>query len=284
MNKMLLFAFIMSSHLSLLAGDSSSNSSGSDYLSGMIDPVKNKTILGYMEYGFHRGFQRSVEDTTSSVIAIPFRAVPDLIGRMWGWWTSSIYKTAFGSLGLTWNTLAQMNNRMYTLCFPLTQVSFSGIDKKRRAALIQQEEEEPVENAGEQEWEDLSEELVVELEYAKSFLEDTLCCYDNKVPGALAALVLALSAQNNKQIRFYIERAMRYIDKLMQIIKESHCFEEVQQRHELIKRRLGLVCSTFEQIAQSIDTEGALNRTGRMPFSKVSMHAGSGMSPSLLDI
>ena len=75
---------------------------------------------------------------------------------------------------------------------------------------------------------------------------------------------------------FYLRRAIVYIEKMIMLIKSCHSFEEVQQRHELIKRRLGLICATFEQIAQTIDAEGALNRTGRLPFSKVSVHGGAG--------
>lgn len=237
-------------------------------------------LLKELQYGFMRGISRKVANSTDSVLALPF----EFIARLYNLSATYLFRFTFGSNGLTWNNVAHINNRLYSLCHPLTLANFLTMDKKRRSQLISQEEDGKEESV-DPTWQKVQEDLLEELRHIITTLQTAVICYDAENPdaGILASCVLALSPHDTKEISFYLKRAIGYIESLMELISSFHSFEEAQQQHEQTKRRLSFVCTTLEYIAQCIDPEGAINRTGRIAFSKIG-GSNSNQNSSLLDL
>ncbi len=288
MNRMhiLLMFVMMSLSVQICASESSQLSELTDRLlsASESDKTRNekleKRLLRELENGFLRGISRNVANSTDSVLALPFK----FIARLYNLSTLYLFRFTFGSNGLTWNTVAHINNRIYSLCQPLTQANFLTMDKKRRSHLISQEEdgtEESVDPA----WQKVQDDLLAELRHTIATLQTAVNCYDAENPqaGFLASCVLALSPHDTTEVSFYLKRAVWYIKSLMELIASFHSFEEAQQQHEQTKRRLSFVCTTLECIAQCIDPEGAINRTGRITFSKIG-GSNSNQNSSLLDL
>ena len=194
-------------------------------------------LLKELQYGFMRGISRKVANSTDSVLALPF----EFIARLYNLSATYLFRFTFGSNGLTWNNVAHINNRLYSLCQPLTLANFLTMDKKRRSQLISQEEDGKDESV-DPTWQKVQDDLLEELRHTITTLQTAVTCYDADNPhvGILASCVLALSPHDTAEISFYLKRAIGYIESLMELISSFHSFEEAQQQHEQTKRQTQL--------------------------------------------
>ena len=81
-----------------------------------------------------------------------------------------------------------------------------------------------------------------------------------------------------------LDNAITDLEVLQRLISDANTIQEVQQKHDLIKRWLTMVCDDLAYIAGLIDLEAATTRMqGKIQFKKVSGQGG-GQKASLEDL
>lgn len=251
--------------------------------SNNFDADSKYSIIEVFNSGIKNGIKQGISETTREVIASLFRFLPSGIKRLGHLFAAITYKYAFGASPLTASVLMRMSNRIHYLINPFTILSVGKMDKKRRATLIKEEQEKQTEYN--QNWIYIKTELLLELEHAIKFLQRSLACYDlfcfnvinNGLKYKLAKLIYSFSVEDCVQISFYINRTVTYITKLVELFKSFKSEEEAFKNYEEIKRWLGWVCHSFEQISLFLEDNGSKPQN-RMNFSKVNLESQSGLS------
>lgn len=252
--------------------------------------IKPETPLRQVaQLGVKEGFKQALSSTTREVASNSLRFIPNAITKIGGFMASFLYKLAFNSKGLTAADLANMSGRIHSLCVPFTTLSAGNLDKKRRAALIAQEQQPTA--LQDDNWVVVQSELIKELKHAILYLKKVLPCYNltymqnSTFKRQLAGFLHSFSTEDRDQISFYILRTINYLDKLIELIDGFHSFEEAQQKYEETKRWLAWICGSFEQISLFLDDNNTGSTTNtkygsnRVTFPKINTQSSGGMPP-----
>lgn len=251
-------------------------------------PVNNRGLVQQLintptGHAISRGWNQAVYAISAQTFSELLKGIPDGMKKFTAFLGAYAYKLSFGSRGLTWNSLAKINNRIHALCLPLTGAPAGVRDRQRRGDLIGGAEQGV--SLAENNWQMFQAVVLRELEHAQNYLKEALPCYDlmylNAAPQGLkiklARVVQACSLQDNKQVSFYSGQALDCLAKLIKLVQEFKSFDEAQQKYEQTKRWLSLTCNTFEQIALILDGENTQRPAGRLLFSKLSAQSPSAM-------
>jgi hypothetical protein len=255
-------------------------------------------VKGALQSGLEEGVRGTIKHVATTVLTSPFKNLQSNMHGFFGLLGLYMYKLAFGSLGLSWSTLAKLNNRIYNICSPFTSAQLEIKDRKRRAELTGSVEGpvggSPVENSVsvENNWLSVKEELLKELEHAIDFLKRSSNAYNGSYKNYsflnpkfhVGHLVHSFAPHDNQEVCFYIDRSIQYIGKLIGIVQALNSFEEVEQKSGQIKRWLAWTCGSLEQIALFLEGDGAAKTIRGINFLKPSTQ-GSGQSSTsgLLD-
>lgn len=260
-----------------------------DYLKSVADPEARKLydkkfsfsgmFRNAVQEGVENGISDAVQGTVYSVLTTPLKAIQQNVNGFFGLIGLYLYRVAFGSLGLSWSTLAKLNNRIYTLCIPFTGPSAGDTVKKRRAELIAGDTEEVTENN----WLPVKEDLIKELEHAIAFLKRSSNSYNKSYQDYciinpkyyINRIMHAFAPHDNEEVCFYIDRTINYLEKLIESIKAINNFEEIEQKAMQIKRWLTWSCNSFEQIALILQAEGGARPTNGLNFLKPTIAGGN---------
>jgi hypothetical protein len=244
--------------------------------SSFIESMKSALKLGVT-----KGVEDAVIQTAHTILTSPLRNLQTNVNGFFGLLGLYLYKLAFGSLGLSWNTLAKLNNRIYALCSPFTGALAEAKDRKRRGELTGIDADSSL-VLTESSWVIVRDELLKEIEHAIGFLKRYSSSYNQSYQEAsylsfkfhIGRLMHAFAPHDNEEVCFYIDRAVRYLEQLIEIIKTVNSFEEVEQKSNYIKRWLGWACASMEQIALILEGEKARPANG-ITFSKPSSQGGT---------
>ena len=230
-----------------------------------------------------RGWNQAVFTVSVQSFGELLKSIPDSMKKLSTFLAAYAYKLSFGSHGLTWNGLAKINNRIHTLCLPLTGAAAQTRDRQRRADLIGAEQTGVT--FTEHNWQVFQAYLLRELQHAQEYLKQALPCYDltflDTAPKGLkiklARFIQACSLQDNRQVSFYSTQALNCLAQLKKLVQEFKSLDQAQQNHEQTKRWLSLTCNTFEQIALILEGENTQRQPGRLVFSRLSAQSQSTM-------
>lgn len=298
----------------IIAGGSSSQQSASSALSS-LDPRETRELREYMEEmlryrrptsnasqqselwrsfkdGVDRGISRTGANFAESIFTLPIKYFPTLIGGSTSLLGIYLYKLAFGSLGLSWNGLAKMNNRVYTLCKPFTFVPAGNTVKKQRLKNLEGQlddlKEIPASILNENNWTAYQEALIQELEHTVNFLKRTANSYNKSymtesyfsLKFQLGRIVHAFSSHDNDEVCFYIERTISYLEKIIELLKNIGSFEEIESKVDQFKRWLMLTNTAFEHVALMLVGDNGLKPSNGLSFQKLNAESSSSSSAS----
>ncbi len=211
-----------------------------------------------VKIGLYSGFTQAVQESSHEA----FKFIPDIVRKVTGGFKTFcgaiFFKVFARSRPLDWNKLALLNNKIYKLVSPYTQVSLGNFAKEHRAAAIAAEGAKDHNDS----WIDMQAEVVQELQFTIQHLNRSLIWYNNKYSAKLGfirrsaiSLHNGLSDASIDQLSFYIGQAVKKLEKLQSIIQAARSLTEVQQKNEQLKRWLNMACEDFKYIAALIDPE-----------------------------
>lgn len=262
---------------------------------GMQDQSMRGVHYHDMTDAIKQGLLSSIAKTLNTTSANTLGAVPEAVKKINSMIAGYIYKVAYGSRGLTWNSLALMNNRICTLVGPLTQVSLGSFTKKKRAQFIEQEDSNEDELVVDEYWKAIQVNLIKELEHIKVNLNRVLPCYSlnhyniqyqSGFRNKIAYILHALSLTDNNQVAYYINKNMHYITLMIEFFKKAQSLEDVQQKHEELKRWISWTHESFQHIARLLESDNTEKpKAGKLPFIKPNgQQTQSPAMPSLNDL
>ncbi len=270
----------------IAGGTAGGNQAGQSYQQVFTIPTsapKDGPLLKRLQESIIEGSLQSVINNTNQTTSVFLGLIPANIKHLSTLLGAYLYRMAFGSAGLGWNSLAKINNRICTFCLPFTKVSAGTRDKKRRAELVDMGQTGlQVTELTENNWQVVQLELIKELYHAIEFLKRSTGSYDKSYEDAsyfslrfqLGRMLHAFAPHDNIEVCFYIERTVCYLEKLIELIRSVNSFEDVEQRSEYINRWLGWTCNSFEQVALLLEGEN-VSRMNKLTFTKPTMQSGS---------
>lgn len=232
-------------------------------------------LLTVANRGFKRGITEAFSGTTARTASKLLDDVPDAFRRMGSSIMGLLYKLSFGSRGLSWNDLAIINNRIFTVVQPfIVKTHINNAKEIRSRDVLHEMDEEFVD----ENWAIQRQKIGKELTHAIATLTKVLPCYNlafhNNQAGirrVMAGWVNALSDQNKDQISYYIITAISDLSALRKYFEGFTSFKEAEQHMEYIKRWLTWTCGTLEIIAYLLEGDHVNPKAvGKIMFQKIS--------------
>lgn len=219
----------------------------------------NKALKNGVLGGLDNGINQAV---ASLVTSMAINLMPN--AKNSGAYASAIFqKVIYGDIPLTYRDLALLNNEIYNLVDQFTKNSATDYAKERRAAAIEDEEDQNQEKISDN-WSRLSKSLTKILEFNYSQIKQYSYShslsrekYYRLSPMTWAAnIVNFFSIKPNSTIAHECEIAMDNISAITDIINSTRSIKEFSQQRETIKAHLNIVCLLLEHVANMCDSEG----------------------------
>ncbi|MBA3954313.1 hypothetical protein H0X48_03295 [Candidatus Dependentiae bacterium] len=215
------------------------------------------------------------------------RDFPQLISKPRALIGAYAYKIAFGSNGLTAETLGRKSKHIQFLCSPYTVLSAGSLDKKRRLDnMVQDQNDLSVESN----WKVAQAKLIRALEHEVAYLRKALPCYDEVFSNysrsglriRLARAMQATSVTDNGDIGFNIQETIKDLLELIQQFKSFRSFDDAQQKHQQTKLYLQWTLESFKVVGELIQESSPSGKRVAFPTISSSNSLSSGLNNDIL--
>jgi len=220
-----------------------------------MDVQADTPIIKVIKRSVKRGTANALSKSALNVITTVLQIIPYSVNKLIAMIKIYAYKWSFGTTGLTVKDLTKFNNRIQSLCSSLASSQTGNLRKTRRATAIEGEQSDGqyVDTV----WLNRRLLLISELEHVVEFLRKTLPCYNSAFQSIdasilekqMAAILYALSIEDNNEIQSYIMRLIGYIRDLINLLESFSSFDNAIDRSDETKAALNIIRLTFEHIS-----------------------------------
>ncbi|MCL4361283.1 hypothetical protein M1446_02930 [Candidatus Dependentiae bacterium] len=246
---------------------------------------KNLPFSKNIQLQIRDGFLSAIKKTTTESSMEILKIIPTGVKGMTKGMAAIFFKLFTGMKPLQWNNLALLNNKVYRLVIPFTQVALGNLNREQRANQISSENNQDLT------WLAIQKKVTRELDHSIMYLNKALIWYCPETRYSKTSFISryainftnSFSTYDLQEISFYLKQTIDDIATLKTIIMDSKNLSEIQQKHDLIKRWLTSVCDDLEHISNFVDPqEPGKNNPGKINFMKLS--AGNSQKASLEDL
>lgn len=281
LKKVLLVLFFSFSTVSLSLGGTTKVSVLQDHEKG---PLFTQTL-----HAIRNGYLDGMRHAMSQLSGGLFSAIGQSARRLKLLTDTYLYKLAYNNKPLQVQNLIKLSNHLYEICSPFAKFSPGNMNRERRAQAFMGigETENKANSIVSNDWKNLRDDLVNELEFGCNYLKRALPAHDAQyldvTPGGLrekiASLLKTLSLQDDISVSFYILTTINYINSLIRLFNSFETIDEAQNRYEDIQKYLTLMVHSFNQLAYFLDPD----QTGKRSYSRAPMSTPSGNGSGSLE-